>query len=166
MTKLFAYHNDPLIKLKYQERFAEHRKIDAVIQGQGYEEGRGCFVGCTLQSYDHSRFPTELGWPEWLAHLADRIFEGLPKDQAPQFGTDLLDAVAIGVNLEPVRTQFLIVVQRRNLERLKDNTEPYADQCRQAIQGVIDFLETETETETRSVESAAESALAAAESAR
>lgn len=141
VATLRAYHGDAAVKALYVERFAQHRAADAVIQGQGYEGGRGCFVGCTLQDYDHSRFPEELGWPEWLARLADTIFEGLPRAEASQFGTDLLDAVLVGADLEAVKGPFLLSIQRRNLDRLKDNTEPYAQQCRDAIQGVISWLE-------------------------
>ncbi len=135
-----AYHNDPAVKAKYCERFAAHRSLDEVIQGQVFEDGRGCFVGCTLNKYEHSAFPIELGWPEWLAHLADKIFEGLPKAEAPQFGTDILAEVSPGVDLDLVRVPFLVSVQRRNLARLAGNDEPYAVQCRTAVQGVIDFL--------------------------
>jgi hypothetical protein len=128
-----AYHNDPAVKAKYEARFAAHRAADEVIQGQGFDNGRGCFVGCTLDDYDHSRFPEELGWPEWLARLADTIFERLPDEDAPQFGTDLLAAVNPGVDLELARIPFLVAVQQRNLARLQDNNEPYAAQCRDAL---------------------------------
>ena len=163
---LRAYHGDAAVKAKYVERFAQHRAADAVIQGQGYENERGCFVGCTLQNYDHSRFPIELGWPEWLAQLADTIFEGLPKKEAPQFGTDLLMAVPIGADLGAVKGPFLLSIQRRNIERLKDNTEPYVQQCRNAIQGVITWLEAGMpEWQRAAAESAAWSAARSAESA-
>jgi hypothetical protein len=144
MNMMLAFHNDPAIKAKYVARFEAHRKADQVIQGQGFENGRGCFVGCTLDAYDHARFPLELGWPEWLARLADTIFEGLPKEEAPQFGTDLLAAVPVGADLEIVRNRFLLTVQRRNLARLEGNTRPYADQVRKAIQGVIALLSDES----------------------
>ena len=150
---LLSYHNDPLVKAKYIARFAAHRAADEVIQGRGFIEGRGCFVGCTLDAYDHSRFPVELGWPEWLARLADTIFEGLPKTEAAQFGTDLLEAVPIGVNLDFVHNGFLLTVQRRNLERIKDKTTPGADACIAAIKVVINLLEKDV-----AVWSAAESA--------
>ena len=150
---MLSYHGDPLIKAKYTARFAAHRAADEVIQGEGFTEGRGCFVGCTLDAYDHSRFPVELGWPEWLARLADTIFEGIPKEDAPQFGTDLLASVPIGVDLEPVRNRFLLTVQRRNLERIKDKTTPGADACIAAVKTVIELLEHDV-----AAESAAESA--------
>ena len=62
------------VKEKYLSRVVAHRKADNIIQGLGWEEGRGCAVGCTLENYDHWRYPIELGLPEWLAHLEDRIF--------------------------------------------------------------------------------------------
>jgi hypothetical protein len=112
---MLSYHNDQKVKDLYVARFEEHRAMDAVIQGEGYgADGRGCFVGCTLKNYDHSRFPVELGWPEWLAHLADKIFEGLPKEEAPQFGTDLLATVPVGKDLESVRHLLAI----RRIDRL------------------------------------------------
>src|ERR1043165_3004553 len=131
---MLSYHNDPNIKALYTERFAQHRAADEVIQGQGFDKGRGCFIGCTLNAYDHSRFPIELGWPEWLARPADAIFEGIPKSEAPQFGTELLETVPIGVDLEPVRARFLLTIQRRNLLRLANNDEPYAQKVRAAIE--------------------------------
>jgi hypothetical protein len=115
--QLIAYHGDPAIKLKYQQRFAAHRAADQVVQGIGFDKGRGCFVGCTLDNYEHHLFPVELGWPEWLAHLADAIFEGLPAEDAPQFGTDLLEAVPVGTDLEPVKWAFGLAL----LEQIKSN---------------------------------------------
>ena len=158
---MLAYHNDPAVKAKYTQRFAAHRAADEVIQGTGFANGRGCFVGCTLDNYNHSRFPAELGWPEWLAHLADTIFEGIPKAEAPSFGTDLLEAVKVGVNLEPVRSRFLLTVQRRNLARIADDTAEYVPACRAAVQKVIELLEADVAARSAAwsaARSAAESA--------
>jgi hypothetical protein len=91
-----------------------------------------------------SQFPVELGLPQWLTHLANSIFEGLPKDEAPQFRKDLLAAIPVGldlaIDLKPVRNKFLLAVQQRNLARLKNNEEPYAAECREAIGQVIEYL--------------------------
>lgn len=163
---MLSYHNDPAVKAKYVSRFAAHRAADEVIQGTGFGNGRGCFVGCTLDRYEHRGFPLELGWPEWLARLADKIFEGMPEEDAPQFGTNLLAAVPVGVDLEPVRHRFLLTVQRRNLVRLAENKEPYAAQVRASIEQVINYLENPAaRSEARSTESAARSAARSAESA-
>lgn len=163
---MLSYHNDAAVKEKFQARFAAHRAADEVVQGTGFEEGRGCFVGCTLDNYDHAQFPVELGWPQWLAHLADSIFEGIPKSEAPQFGTDLLAAVPIGVDLEKVR--FILAVRRHEEQilRLAGNPEPYAEQCRLALQSVVDYCRTQAGPgyeNARSAESAWSAARSAAE---
>lgn len=75
------------------ERMTAHAKADEIIQGTGWENGKGRFVGCCLHDYNHSRFPLELGWPELLAHLCDAIFEILPNAQAKQFAVDVPLAV-------------------------------------------------------------------------
>jgi hypothetical protein len=140
MTML-SYLNDPAVKAKYVARFAAHRKADEVIQGTGFDNGRGCFVGRTLDAYERDRFPAELGWPEWLAHLADAIFEGLPKNKAAQFGTDLLEDVPVGVDLEPLRARFLLTVQRRNLARMESTLNKATPKVILAIKTVIGLLE-------------------------
>lgn len=162
---MLSYHNDQSIKERYVARFDAHRRADEVIQGTAFAAGKGCFVGCTLDGYDHSLFPIELGWPEWLAYLADDIFEGLAAEDAPQFGTDLLDAVPVGVDLEPVRHLMAI----RRLGRVRAGVEelPEADYIPavlSAIDGVIKLHEAEaagisrTEADWQSVGSAARSA--------
>ena len=157
---MLSYHNDPAVKEKFVLRFAAHRAADEVVQGQGFEENRGCFVGCTLDNYDHGQFPKELGWPEWLAHLADAIFEGIPESEAAQFGTDLLATVPVGVDLEPVRFHIAITRHKRQLMRLQTNTEPYAVQCVAALEAVIAWCNLELSafsSENNSVRSEAES---------
>lgn len=138
---MLSYHNDIEVKNKYVERFAKHRELDEVIQGTGFHNGRGCFVGCTLDSYEHSRFPDELGWPEWLAHLADNIFECLSKEEAPQFGADLLGAVPVGVDLENLR--HIIAIKR--LESVTENCKYYKNinDLKKVINKVIDCHKSE-----------------------
>ena len=138
---MLSYHNDAAVKEKFILRFAAHRAADEVVQGTGFDNGRGCFVGCTLDKYEHSCFENELGWPEWLARLADKIFEGIPISEAPQFGTDLLASVPVGVDLEPVRFSIAIARHNRQILRLEGNSEPYAQECRTALASVIAYCE-------------------------
>jgi len=60
---LIAYHGNPKIKEKYLKRVKAHAKADRLIQGIGWENGKGCAVGCTLEAYDHAAYETELGIP-------------------------------------------------------------------------------------------------------
>lgn len=53
MKRLVAFHGDAKKKTFYLKRLARHRAAGRLVQ-----------VGCTLESYEHSRYPVELGIPE------------------------------------------------------------------------------------------------------
>ena len=106
-----AFHNDPAIKEKYLARVRWNREQDHLMQGVDWEtEGgtRGCAVGCTLENYDHSRYPIELGLPTWLAHLEDAIFEGLHSEDVQEWPEKFLEAIPVGADVEPVRHKLAI----------------------------------------------------------
>jgi hypothetical protein len=136
---MLSYHNDEALKLKFQDKFAKHRELDEVIQGQFFADGRSRFVSCVLDKGDHPQFEVELGWPQWMANLAENIFEALPEEEAPQFGTLLLAATPVGKNLEVVRWMLAIFRHQEQLERLQDIEEEYAVPVREALQKVIDY---------------------------
>ncbi len=77
---LIAYHNDPAVKEKYLARVQAHAAADEIIHGMYWQHGRGCAVGCTVHSGDHSAYERELGIPTVLARLEDGIFEGMPTE--------------------------------------------------------------------------------------
>ena len=160
-----AFHGDPAIKEKYLARLKAHHVADEIIQGIGYNGSHGCAVGCTVNKYDHRAYENELGLPQWIARLEDRIFESLPAGDAQRFAVDFLEAVPIGADVENVR--WLLAAQRhkRDRERLLQNPEPYAKECIAALDLVIAYCESQNKTES-AAESAAESARSAAESAR
>ena len=167
-----AFHNDTKVKDFYVSRMQAHHAADQIIQGTGWDGTNGCNVGCILHSYDHSRYPAELGLPEWYGHLCDKIFEGLPKDKAPAFALATLTAVKPGADIENVKWKLAIVRHSRDLERLQGNAEPYAEQCRAAIIQVIEYCQKQisgfgSESAESAARSAAESAAwSAARSAR
>jgi len=108
MSTLRAFHGDPAVKQKYLDRVAAHAAADRLVQGTGWDHGRGCAIGCTLEAYDHARYPVELGLPVWLAHLEDRIFEGLPKSDAMTWPQRFLAAIPVGADVETVRHKLAI----------------------------------------------------------
>ena len=111
---MLSFHNDENIKQKYLDRVKKHAELDNIIQGTGWYNGKGCAVGCTLENYDHSRYPIELGLPEWLARLEDGIFENLPLAEAKEWPAKFLAAIPVGVDVEIVRHQLAV----RRLDRL------------------------------------------------
>lgn len=106
MEKLIAYHGKKEIKIKYVNRMKDHIKKDELIHGEGWNKGKGCAIGCTLNRYDHHCYQNELGLPEWLARMEDEIFEGMSLKKSMTFPLELLEAIPIGANLDKVYHKF------------------------------------------------------------
>ena len=126
------------------ERMTAHAAADEIIQGKGWEGGKGCFVGCCLHTYDHAKFPSQLGWPEPLAHLCDAIFEALKNGQAKQFAVDVPAAVGVdGKDLSMVVPQWIYWT-------LTDDVKPTAyPQFQPFIDAVVELYEEWTRTGVR-----------------
>ena len=169
-----TFHNDIKIKEKYVKRLKEHSKADEIIQGTGWENGKGCAVGCTLENYEHSQYPIELGIPEWLAYLEDSIFEGLENKEAVLFPVEFLEAIPVGVD-ENDLYKLRCDLDYKRLKNLLDNLEEKDNEwgVRSAIEECMrlnqEYLEPEDDkwsaawSAARSAQSAARSAELAAE---
>jgi hypothetical protein len=163
MSKLLSFHGSQATKDKYVARVKEHQEADNIVQGQGWSEGKGCAVGCTLENYAHSQYPIELGLPEWLAHLQDAIFEGLSLEEAKAFPLQFLEAIPVGVDLEPIRHQLAVL----RLSILLVNLDGSNVQVKDAINQVIEYHKaalkgTLSDEELEGLRAAAESAVESA----
>ena len=96
MVPLRAYHNDPAVKAKHVGHMRAHQEADELIHNQYWEDGKGCAISCTVHSGDHAAYETELGFPEWLAHLEDMFFERMTKTDSQRFPLRLLEAIPVG----------------------------------------------------------------------
>lgn len=105
--KKLTYHNKAEVKEHYIARMNEHVEADKLVKGQYWEDGKGCAVGCLVHGSDHSELAKVVGWPEWLCHLMDEIFEGLPNERAQLFPSQLLSAVPVGKDISLVKNRFL-----------------------------------------------------------
>ncbi len=160
--KLIAFHGQQEIKDKYLARVRWHREQDNLIQGTGWENGKGCAVGCTLESYSHARYPIEMGIPEWLARVEDTIFEGLPKEKAMLWPERFLSAIKPGADLEKVKGPFLIFVLQSTLATF--DHEKFPD-VKAAIDSVISLWGLPEEQRTSAAADAADAAADAADAA-
>lgn len=104
---MIAFHGDEAVKAKYLARVREHAAADRLIHGIGWQDGKGCAIGCTLEAYDHALYPVELGIPEVIARLEDAIFEGLGNGRAQAWPEQVLAAIKPGADLSRVSWQFL-----------------------------------------------------------
>jgi hypothetical protein len=135
-----AFHNDQSIKDKYLMRVSAHQKADEIIKGKYWESGKGCAVGCTIHSDNHSDYETELGIPSWLAHLEDRIFEGLPNARAMNWPVEFLEAIKPGQDLDKIKIPFLIFIVESAKEKFNHKKYP---KTLKAIDGVLIELKKE-----------------------
>lgn len=143
---MLSFHGKQETKDFYLARVKAHRIADRIIQGTGWKEQddgvfRGCAVGCSLENYDHSKYPVELGLPEWLARLEDRIFEELPKDEAMEWPEKFLSAIPVGVDVENVRHHLAIKRMNRLILLQKKSLNKYGEELKNVILQVITSIE-------------------------
>jgi hypothetical protein len=182
---MLSYHNDPSLKSLVVQEMKKHQAQDQFIKGSyGEVNGKfkGCAVGCTIdsinvilgKSYDtssHSALEEAIGIPEWLSLLHDSFFENLPVGENSQFAVDFLEAIPVGVNLEPVQWKFCAFLMREGIERvlgLKDISEELREQVLSAMRGVLALHESAIETgvwDLKAAWAAQSAAWAAAQSA-
>jgi len=137
---MITYHGKEEIKEKYKQRMLDHIKADELIQGKGFENGKGCFVGCTLNKYSHEAFEDELGIPKEIAEISDAIFEGLSKEESIDFSRDFHDKIKVGVDLSTVWPKFAIEIlsnEKHGVLRFVKDEE--FKQQKEAIEKVCDL---------------------------
>ena len=128
-----SFKNELRLKELHVEQAKKHYEQDMLIAGTYGETDtdvfRGCSVGCFAyeilgQTDDnpHKIVADDRGLPEWLIHLQDRIFEGLPLEDRKKWHVQLAEAIPVGIDLEPVRHKLaimrmdkLIALQQRNI---------------------------------------------------
>jgi hypothetical protein len=152
MKTLISYLNDEQLKTDLLIEVKRHEELDMIVQGHyGRENGKftGCAVGCSIHSLnkirgkkhnydDHAVYETEFGIPRIIARLQDKIFEGLPSEEAKKFPFRFLSAIGVGKNLEPVWKLFLVWLLVDPVEGVIKHAK--TDQTRKAIQDVADLL--------------------------
>jgi len=169
---MLSFHNKPKLKNHFVKQMKHHIKQDNLIQGSGWENGRGCFIGCSIEDYDHEKWAKLTGCGgKWLGKLFDKIFEGLNVKDTIYFAANVYPSIPVGKDLTKVKHQFIIFILDQNIETLKDSKYSGISEVRKAIQQCRilheSFLLTKVwdESAAESAESAAESAESAAWSA-
>src|SRR5580700_4309029 len=105
---MLAYHSDPAQKDAILAKLSAHRLADELVKGQYWENGKGCAVGCTIESGNHAEYEPRFGIPRILARLEDRIFEGLPNGSAKEWPEQFMGAIRPGADLSMVWPRFAL----------------------------------------------------------
>ena len=121
---MLAYRMHPAVtKDAFVAVMQAHREADRIVQGTYWEDGRGCAVGCGLHTVraltgldlahsDHAALAAQVGVPEVLEHLQDKIFEGLPVKLAREWPLRFARAIPDGADLSGVWPMFALAVLR------------------------------------------------------
>ena len=115
--------HEAVTKAAFVEVMEGHRGADRIVQGQYWDGGRGCAVGCGLHTVraltgldlahsDHAALAAQVGVPEVLEHLQDRIFEGLPIELAREWPLRFARAIPDGADLSGVWSKFAVAILR------------------------------------------------------
>ena len=173
---LVAYHGDPKLKASVMKQLHAHRRLEQIVQGQywsGNGTGKGCAVGCLTHDSEggHDLYPKKWGIPEELAHLEDRIFEGLPIEKAKDWPVRFMNSITPGADLGLVGTKFrlwLLIDPVHGVRKNAGKGDPWGvakaiDMCAEVLHARIEGREPAWSAE--SAESAAWSAARSAKSA-
>ena len=172
-----AYHSNPELKAQFVALITAHEAADEIVQGTYWNDGRGCAVGCSIDSLNritgtrhshdnHAAYESLIGVPRILARLEDGIFEGLPLDVAKTWPRRFAEAIRPGADLSGVWTCFavwLLTDAEHGVIRFAKNKRQ-----RTAIQAVAELYSRQIAGETISKnawQSAAYAAAAAADAA-
>ncbi len=104
---MLAFTNTTHTKEQVLAQIRAHAAADEIIKGSYWGSGKGCAVGCTLHSDQHSEYEPRFGIPQMLARLEDTIFEGLPNGTAKAWPERFMQAVRPGADLALVGWKFL-----------------------------------------------------------
>lgn len=149
---MLAYLDDPARKQLYLNRVRRHREADEITQklswlpdepgGGEYTKGRGCSVGCTLETYEHNLYPKLLGVPAEIAYLHEAVFEGLPKAEAVRFPEQFLEAIPVGADLSLVWPRFaLTLLTDERYEVLRHVSKPRFAEQGAAVKRVAELFQ-------------------------
>jgi hypothetical protein len=115
---MLSFHNKQSVKTKYLKRVHAHKIADEIVKGKYWVDGKGCAVGCTIHSDQHNAYETELGIPEWLAHVEDTLFEGMSACKAKAWPEQFLKAIPVGVDLEQIKIPFIVFILKSARESM------------------------------------------------
>ena len=101
------------------QRMKDHIEADELVCGTGFEDGKGCFIGCTFDLYDHRHAEKTTGVPEWLWHLADDLHENMGRSvDRGDMALKLLHGFEKGEDFDALERAIHIYIQRQNIERV------------------------------------------------
>ena len=123
--QLLSFHNKPDLKQQYLKRVISHYKKNEITATETWSNGKGNAIGCTVHSINLIEFEKQLGIPQLLGYIENKIYLGLEPKQAPKFPSEFLSNVPIGKNLKPVALKFLAWILEQSDAKIKSLPKNY-----------------------------------------
>ena len=145
-SKLIAFHGSKETKEFYVSRVLGHMKADEIISGTGWENGKGCAVGCSMHNYRHQAYEDEIGHPAILARLEDQLFEMMHKfdpETAKAWPLRYMSAATEGADLNFIWAEWCLwvlvdpetgVIRHAKTDQSKAASNGVADLYREWVQ--------------------------------
>ncbi len=133
-------------KREFVAELKKHREQDNFVRGSYWSGGKGCAVGCSLESIgrvkqlkldpsSHALYPVHLGIPEWLARVEDSFFEHMSVEKSKDWPVRFAQAIPVGANLEKAKVPFIIMLLEHSLVSMK--AAKYDEKANPAVKNAI-----------------------------
>ena len=98
---MLAFHSEPSLKSAVMDRLREHRRLDQIVQGVYFENGKGCHLGCLthFESNTHDAAARLFGIEPRIGYWLEAVFEGLPKGDCERWVLESTEAIPCGADL-------------------------------------------------------------------
>ena len=133
--ELRAYHGDQALKEETVGKARMHKEASEFVRDAYFSKNgktKVCAVGCILEDPNggHHLYPTRWGIPEWLAHLEEKIFTGLPDEKMAAWPERFLDAIPVGADFEGLADRLAI-------RRLKEECLPLSGHWPESVKAEV-----------------------------
>jgi len=171
-----TFNNDESLKNELLKDLLRHQELDAFVQGKWLTgekvEGngfKGCFYGCTMQTESNAigKFSEKYSVDLWYCHLTEKLFEGLPKEEALEFPYKSIEIIPLGYDFNRLKSAWFKENLLKQKQWVKDaSVLKVLDECASLFNVPFNEIsESAARSAAESARSAAWSARSAAESA-
>jgi hypothetical protein len=134
-----AFNNNQELKNELLIELKKHQELDDFRQGQWLTDDKndlgqfkGCFYGCTMQTEVNpiDEFSEKYNIDLWYCYLTEKIFEGLPKEDARLFPYQSIEKIPLGFDFNIFKSQFFKANLTKQKEWITDkNVIEVLDKC-------------------------------------
>ena len=124
-----AFNNEQQLKNELLLNLKQHQELDDFVRGKWLTtdknhlgEFKGCFYGCTMQTSKNpiEKFSEKYNIDLWYCYLTEKIFEGLPEQEASAFPYQSIEKIPLGFDFNKFKSDFFKANLTKQKEWIKD----------------------------------------------